>query len=50
MPAPQCLRKLSGMTPEEVMQQYGFPYLRNAQALQSRAKGELLLACWTETL
>ncbi|KAG2494960.1 hypothetical protein HYH03_006895 [Edaphochlamys debaryana] len=34
----KCLTKLGGMTPDEIQKEYGFPYLRSAVALQSRAK------------
>ncbi|KAG1679849.1 hypothetical protein FOA52_012763 [Chlamydomonas sp. UWO 241] len=33
----KCLTKLSGMTPQAIMDEYGFPFIRNAEALHSRA-------------
>ena len=36
---PQCLRSLSAMAPQEIMDKYGFPDLRSAETLNTRAKG-----------
>lgn len=35
----QCLQKLSSMNASEIQQSYGFPMLRNAETLLSRATG-----------
>lgn len=37
----QCLKKITTMTPEDVMTHYDFPNLRNAQVLSQRAKSML---------
>lgn len=42
LPSPlllQCLTKFTSMTPQAIMDMYGFPLLRNAESLHTRAKG-----------
>lgn len=42
LPSPlllQCLTKFASMTPQAIMDMYGFPMLRNAESLHTRAKG-----------
>ena len=39
LPHAQCLQRLSALTPQAIMDKYGFPMLRNAEVLQSRAQG-----------